>query len=219
MKTREIITLAMACVIIVGMYPAFGSDTSNKSVGSVTVANTYADWNTSPTVQTVNKVDVCIYKPYDGYIDSQLPSIVLNKVQSYNVTAKVVSVREQVEKQGSDCNYVIKIDRAINENYRYTERTTKYIVSGHVATVFSYKTGAPFDPAHVPTTTMTNYNCMLQAHNNKYFSNYHIEEGGFEHTYQGYCNPYAQSNPEKVGELPTITIRQSVDEVLKNFGL
>ena len=207
--------------MIVGIYPAFASDTSNKSVGSVATVNTYGDWNTpSPTVQNANKTDVCIYKPYDGYMDSQLSSIVLAEVQSHNVTAKIVSVREQIANQGSDCNYIIKIDRAINQNDRFTERTTKYIVSGNTATIFSYKTGAPFNPAHVPSTPMINWSCEMTAHANKYYNNYQFTDEGYYHTWTGYCDPYATGvNPEKIGELPINVIRHSVDATLKTLGL
>lgn len=213
--------ITLVCVMVVGMYPAFGSDTSNKSVESVTTVNTYADWNTpSQIVKTLDKTDVCIYKPFDSYIDTVLPSIILEQVQTHNVTANVVSIVDQKANQGADCKFIIKIDRAINQNDRFVERTTKYIISGNVATIFSYKIGAPFNPAHVPNTPMTNWNCEMTAHASKYYSNYHITDEGYYHTYTGYCDPYARgSNPEKIGELPINVIRYSVDVTLKTLGL
>lgn len=216
MKTREITSLVLTCILIVGMYPAFASDTSSKAVGSVTTVNTYGNWNTNDyQVVPVTPADVCIFTPYDSYMDSNLSSIILDEIQSQNLTAKVVSISDQIE-QNYFCGHIIKIDRAINENYAYTDKTTKFIINGNSATIFAYKTAAPFNPAHVPSTPMSNLSCELEAHAEKYFSNF---APGKVYIQYGYCDPYVQSSPEKVGELPVNVIQNSVDEVLKNFKL
>ncbi|HEX5458003.1 MAG TPA: hypothetical protein VFX64_06415 [Candidatus Nitrosotalea sp.] len=164
---------------------------------------------------------VCVYEPMDLFMDKNLPTLISDQVQMHNATVKTVRIIDQILGNNSDCSIVIKIDRAINENYGYTDRTTKYQIDNKTITVFAYKTADVFNPVSGEALKpMTNLSCETTAHAQKYFSNYHITDSGYYSTYTGYCNPYAgHIDPSRVGELPYNIIKNSVDSSLLMFGL
>lgn len=222
MKQNTIYTIVFALLVGLvsfGVSQAYASDTTNKSVQSISTTNTYSDWNQNDyqIIQT-HKVDVCI-SLNDLYMDKRLPDFVLKQVEGKNFTAKIISKKDRIENvaEGADCKFTINIERAINENLALFDPSTKYIISGNSATIFSYKTYTPFNPNAQPMQAMVNWNCMYQAHKTKYFDNYQIQEGGFEATYQGYCDPFLGINYSQFGELPLTVIKKSVDTVLDNW--
>jgi len=177
---------------------------------------------------------VCVYQPMDLFMDKSLPGLISAQVQTHGVNVKTVRIIDQILGKDSDCNVVIKIDRAINENYRYTDKTIKYQVVNNTITIFTYKTSDVFNPSSgggnsgggfgkasgghtfVP---MTNWSCETMAHANKYQSNYHISDSGYYETYTGTCNPFTTStNLSHTGELPYNVIRNSVDSALAKLG-
>lgn len=147
---------------------------------------------------------VCVYQPMDLFMDKSLPGLIVSQVQTHGVNVKTVRIIDQILGHDSDCNVVIKIDRAINENYRYTDKTTKYEVVNNTITIFTYKTAAVYNPTSGEAVKpMTNWSCEIISHTSKYFNNYHISNAGYFATSTGYCNPFKGSiDPSKVGELP-----------------
>lgn len=168
-----------------------------------------------------NQKLVCVYEPMDLFMDKALPRLILSQVQRHDVAVKSVDIVNQIAHNNTNCDVVIKIDRAINENYRYTDKTTKYQVDGNMITIFTYKTADVFNPVSgEPLKPMTNLSCESTAHVSKYFSNYHVSDQGYYSTYTGYCNPYKEAvDPSRVGELPYNIIRNSVDSALSSLGL
>lgn len=164
---------------------------------------------------------VCVYQPMDLFMDKSLPDLISTQVQTHGVNVKTVRIIDQILGHDSDCNVVIKIDRAINENYRYTDKTTKYQVVNNTITIFTYKTAAVYNPTSGETLKpMTNWSCETTAHVSRYHSNYQISNSGYYETYTGYCDPFKGSvDPSKVGELPYNVIRGSVDSSLLTLGL
>ncbi len=164
---------------------------------------------------------VCTYEPMDLFMDKNLSSLVSTQIQTHGVNVKTIGRVDQILGNDKDCTYVIKIDRAINENYRYTDHTTKYLISGNSAIIFAYKTAATFNPVSGEILKpMTNWSCETTAHGSKYHDDYHISNEGYFQTYTGYCDPYQGSvQPSRMGELPYNVIRNSVDSVLETLGL
>ena len=181
-------------------------------------------------VYAENQKLVCVYQPMDLFMDKSLPDLISAQVQTHGINVKTVRIIDQILGHDSDCNVIIKIDRAINENYRYTDKTVKYQVVNNTITIFTYKTSAVFSPSSgggslgasygkgsgghtfVP---MTNWSCETTAHSTKYYNNYHISQSGYIATSTGYCDPFKGSvDPSKVGELPYNVIRSSVDSSL-----
>ena len=164
---------------------------------------------------------VCVYQPMDLFMDKTLPGLIVSQVQTHGVNVKTVRIIDQILGHDSDCNVVIKIDRAINENYRYTDKTTKYQVVNNTITIFTYKSAAVYNPTSGETLKpMTNWSCETTAHVSRYHSNYQISNSGYYETYTGYCDPFKGSvDPSKVGELSYNVIRSSVDSSLLALGL
>lgn len=156
----------------------------------------------------------------DLFMDKSLTALIVNQIQSHKVAVKTVDIINQIMQNNSDCDVVVKIDRAINENYRYTDKTIKYQINGNTITIFTYKTAAVFNPTSGEALKpMTNLSCETTAHVAKYHSNYHISDIGYYSTYTGYCDPFKGSvDPSRVGELPYNVIRNSVDSSLTTFG-
>lgn len=211
MRTLPIL---LSMILIVGMIPAFADYGYVKSTGTVQYGGGWGTPGPSSQVQA----QVCVYTPLDYFMDNQLTNIVLDQVRTHNVTAVTVSVFQQKMNNELVCTHIINIDRAINQNDMYTDKTTKYLVSNNTATIFTYKTAAPELAQGVPSTLMVNLNCMLEAHQNKYFDNYQISNQGYYSTLHPICNPYMISSPEKVGELPESVIQTSVNQVMKQWG-
>lgn len=168
-----------------------------------------------------NQKLVCVYQPMDLFMDKSLPGLVSSQVQTHGINVRTVPIIDQILRNNADCNIIIKIDRAINENYRYTDKTIKYQVSNNTITIFTYKTADVYNPTSGEALKpMTNWSCETTAHATKYYSNYQISNSGYYGTYTGYCNPYKGSiDPSKVGELPYNVIRSSVDSSLLALGL
>lgn len=164
---------------------------------------------------------VCVYQPMDLFIDKTLPGLIVSQVQTHGVNVKTVRIIDQILGHDSDCNVVIKIDRAINENYRYTDKTTKYQVVNNTITIFTYKSAAVYNPTSGETLKpMTNWSCETTAHVSRYHNNYQISNSGYYETYTGYCDPFKGSvDSSKVGELPYNVIRGSVDSALLSLRL
>jgi len=164
---------------------------------------------------------VCVYQPMDQFIDKTLPGLISSQVQTHGVNVKTVRIIDQILGKDSDCNVIIKIDRAINENYRYTDKTIKYQVVNNTITIFTYKTAGVYNPTSGEALKpMTNWSCETTAHVSRYHSNYQISNSGYYGTYTGYCDPFKGSiDPSKVGELPYNVIRSSVDSSLLALGL
>ncbi len=164
---------------------------------------------------------VCVYQPMDLFMDKTLPGLIVSQVQTHGVNVKTVRIIDQILGHDSDCNVVIKIDRAINENYRYTDKTTKYQVVNNTITIFTYKSAAVYNPTSGETLKpMTNWSCETTAHVSRYHNNYQISNSGYYETYTGYCDPFKGSvDPSKVGELPYNVIQGSVDSALLSLGL
>lgn len=164
---------------------------------------------------------VCVYQPMDLFMDKSLPDLISAQVQTHGVNVKTVRIIDQILGKDLDCNVVIKIDRAINENYRYTDKTTKYQIVNNTITIFTYKTAAVYNPTSGETLKpMTNWSCETTAHVSRYHSNYQISNSGYYETYTGYCDPFKGSvDPSKVGELSYNVIRGSVDSSLLTLGL
>lgn len=164
---------------------------------------------------------VCVYEPMDQFMDKNLPGLIATQVQNHNVSVKTVSIVNQIVQNNTSCDLVVKIDRAINENYRYTDKTIKYQVDGNIITIFTYKTADVFNPVSgEQLKPMTNLSRETTAHATKYHSNYHVSDSGYYSTYTGYCNPYKGAiDPSRVGELPYNIIKNSVDLSLSIFGL
>lgn len=59
---------------------------------------------------------VCMCQPTDLFMDKSLPGLISSQVQTHGVNVKTVRIIDQILKNDSDCNVIIKIDRAINEN-------------------------------------------------------------------------------------------------------
>lgn len=182
-----------------------------------------------------NPKSVCVYEPMDLFMDKSLTGLIVNQVQNHKVTVKTVNIANQILHKNSDCSIIVKIDRAINENYRYTDKTEKYQINGNTITIFTYKTSAVFNPSSgggnsaggfgkgsggqtfVP---MTNWSCETTAHASKYQSNYHISDSGYHATSTGTCNPFKTvTDSSHTGELPYNIIRSSVDSALAKLGL
>ena len=164
---------------------------------------------------------VCVYQPMDLFMDKSLPGLISAQVQTHGVNVKTVRIIDQILGKDSDCNIVIKIDRAINENYRYTDKTTKYQVVNNTITIFTYKSASVYNPTSGEALKpMTNWSCETTAHVSRYHSNYQISNSGYYETYTGYCDPFKGSvDPSKVGEIPYNVIRGSVDSALAKLGL
>lgn len=164
---------------------------------------------------------VCVYQPMDLFMDKSLPSLISSQVQTHGVNVKTVRIIDQILKNDSGCNVIIKIDRAINENYRYTDKTIKYQIDNSTITIFTYKTAGVYNPTSGEAVKpMTNWSCETIAHTTKYYSNYQISNSRYYGTYTGYCDPYKGSvDPSKIGELPYNVIRSSVDSSLLALGL
>lgn len=161
----------------------------------------------------------CIYEPMDLFMDKELPNIISQQVQHHNLSTKTIPIVDQLLQKDQGCDVIIKIDRAINENYRYTDKTTRYLVNQHTITIFTYKTADVFNPVSgEQLKPMTNLSCESTAHATKYHSNYHVSDSGYYSTYTGYCNPF-QGYTSKTGELPYNVIRNSVDLSLAVFKL
>jgi hypothetical protein len=176
----------------------------------------YGNTSTNATgTNSIPFVNVCVFQPVDFTMDSSLSDLILAEVQHDNVTGTIVNFIDQAF-HNYNCGHVIKIDRAINNNYRYTERTTKYQVSGNILSVYVYKTNNPLQ-ALDPANAMTNWDCERQAQTTTYQSDYHISQSGYVDTYTG-CNPY-HSNHSVSSELPVNVIKHSVDVGLKKLGL
>src|SRR6185312_11261256 len=163
---------------------------------------------------------VCVFQPMDLFMDKTLPDLIVSQVQTHGVNVKTVRIIDQILGKDSDCNIVIKIDRAINENYRYTDKTIKYQVVNNTITIFTYKTASVYNPTSGEALKpMTNWSCETTAHASRYHSNYQISNFGYYQTYTGYCDPFKGSiDPSKVGELPYNVIRSSVESSLLTFG-
>src|SRR6478736_646288 len=168
-----------------------------------------------------NQKLVCVYQPMDLFMDKTLPGLIVSQVQTHGVNVKTVRIIDQILGHDSDCNVVIKIDRAINENYRYTDKTTKYQVVNNTITIFTYKSAAVYNPTSGETLKpMTNWSCETTAHVSRYHNNYQISNSGYYETYTGYCDPFKGSvDSSKVGELPYNVIRGSVDSALLSLRL
>jgi hypothetical protein len=178
---------------------------------------------------------VCVYEPMDLFMDKSLPGLISDQVSKHNVNVKLVRIVDQILHPDNDCNVIIKIDRAINQNYAYTDHTTKYLVNGDTITIFTYKTTAVFSSSSgggslgassggssggATFTPMTNWSCEISAHTNKYYNNYHISDSGYYGTSSGYCDPFeGTSHSSLSGELPSNVIQNSVDSALKSLGL
>ena len=178
---------------------------------------------------------VCVYEPMDLFMDKSLVGIISEQIQTHKVLVKTVTIVDQLSGKTSGCDMVIKIDRAINENYRYTDKTTKYLINGNIITIFTYKTSAVFSPSSGggslgaskgkasggnTFTPMTNWSCEVAAHSSKYHSNYQISNSGYYGTYSGYCDPFkGSSSSSKTNELPYNVIRGSVDLAMTKIGL
>ncbi|MDE1725475.1 MAG: hypothetical protein KGH76_06230 [Thaumarchaeota archaeon] len=179
---------------------------------------------------------VCVYEPMDLFMDGSLPTVISDEVNQHGINVKQVRIVDQILGKTTDCSYVIKIDRAINQNYAYTDHTVKYMISGNVATVFTYKTAAVFSPSsgggngnapagdngHPASTggsnfkPMTNWGCELMAQATAHYDDYHV--GSIVSTQ--YCDPYMGENTShRMGELPYNVIRNSVDLALKSLGV
>lgn len=185
---------------------------------------------------------VCVYEPMDLFMDRSLPGLILDQVSKHNVGTKLVRIVDQILHPDNGCDVIIKIERAINQNYAYTDHTVKYLVNGNTITIFTYKTAAVFsqssggggspgtsnsDPSspgkHTGGTTftpMTNWSCEIEAHTSKYYSNYHISDYGYSSTSSSYCDPFGNTSHSSLnGELPSNVIQNSVDSALKILGL
>lgn len=172
-------------------------------------------------VYAENQKLVCVYQPMDLFMDKSLPGLISDQVQTHGVNVKTVRIIDQILGHDSDCNVVIKIDRSINENYRYTDKTIKYQAVNNTITIFTYKAAAVYNPTSGETLKpMTNWSCETTAHVSRYHNNYQISNSGYYETYTGYCDPFKGSvDPSKVGELPYNVIRSSVDSALAKLGL
>lgn len=177
----------------------------------------------------------CVYEPMDLFMDKSLPGLISNQVAKHDVNVKIVRIVDQILHPDNNCDVIIKIDRAINQNYAYTDHTTKYLVNGNVITIFTYKTSAVFSKSSgggslgaasgkgsggATFTPMTNWSCEISAHTSKYYSNYQISNAGYYGTSSGYCDPYkGTSHSSLTGELPYNVIQNSVDSALRSLGL
>jgi hypothetical protein len=177
---------------------------------------------------------VCVYESMDLFMDKSLPGLISNQVAKHDVNVKIVRIVDQILHPDNKCDVIIKIDRAINQNYAYTDHTTKYLVDGNVITIFTYKTSAVFSKSSgggslgaasgkgsggATFTPMTNWSCEISAHTNKYYSNYQISNNGYGIS-SGYCDPYSgTSHSSLTGLLPYNVIQNSVDSALKSLRL
>ncbi len=212
-KTSRVMFSILVLVIII---PSIGIAHADYGYVKSTPSIEYGMTTGNTTTNSIPLVNVCIFQPIDFTMDSNLPNLILAEVQRNNVTGILVSIIDQAF-QNYNCNHIIKIDRAINDNYRYTDRTTKYQVSGNILTVYTYKTNSPLQ-ALDPANAMTNWSCEILAHTAPHQSNYHISDSGYYNTYTGGCNPY-QSSHSYSNELPSNVIKHSVDEGLKKLGI
>lgn len=160
--------------------------------------------------QAYAEPQVCLYEPVDQYIDKSLIPLFENQIMTHQVTEKTLSVAKQIY-GGVKCDMIVKIDRAINENYVYTDRSTPYQIGGNTLIVFTYKTATPYLANGDPSRVMTNLSCMLIAHGSKYANNFHGD------TSRTVCNPYITT--AKIGELPPNIIKSSIETGLKKLGV
>ncbi len=223
-----LVILALAIII-----PSIGVAHANYGYVKSTPATEYGTTSGSTTgTNSIPLVKVCIFQPIDFTMDPSLPSLILAEVKHDNVAGTIVNIANQ-SFHNYNCGHIIKIDRSINQNYRFTDKTTKYQVSGNVLTIFTYKTGKP-TPGSLGGGTagaasgkssgggnpipMTNWDCEMQAHTTTFHSNYHISQNGYVDAYTSKCNPYSSNHPVS-DELPINVIKQSVDMGLKKLGL
>lgn len=222
MKIREIASLALICIVALGMSPVFALNVSTFIPTTTTVSvfanppstSTYAGWGVK-TVTTIPQSNLCIFTPMDSHMDPQILPTIQNEVQYHGISFTTISVKDQLSKN-YNCAHIIKIDRGINNNYRFTDKTTKFTVYKHTGIIFTYKVELAVAPNDAgPLVPMTNINCELQAHQQKYFSGV----GQLPNTPT--CDPYAGSMSENptLGELSYNVIQASVDSVLKAFNL
>lgn len=219
MTSKSGIISSVLVILTLGMIiPSIGIAHADYGYVKSTPATEYGmtPGNTTGT-NSIPPVNVCIFQPMDFTMDSGLPNLILTEVQHDNVTSTtIVNIINQAF-QNYNCEHIIKIDRSINQNYRFTDRTIKYQVSGNTLTIYTYKINNPLQ-ALDPANAMTNWDCEMQAHTTTYQSNYHISQSGYVNTYTSGCNPYHSNHPVS-GELPVNVIKHSVDKGLKKLGL
>ena len=251
MKQNTMYAITLALLVGLGSFgvsQAYASDTTNKAVQSVSIVNTYGNWNT-PVVQQQNaEYQVCVFTAWDGYMDQSLSTTVLNQVMKHTINATIVSMKEQLLNHGSNCATIIKIDRALNQNYWYTDHGTKYTMDGtNTATVFTYRTELAINPSSgggsIANSFVGDPNSLLpvgdsnrgkpQGHasggdtftpmNNiscmiQALDTYH--QGIHDGTQSSTCDPFANS-PQKrqFDEYPKPIIINSVEMILKKLGV
>lgn len=170
-----------------------------------------------PNSNAQQEKNICILEPVDFFMDKNyLIPLVTNQIQKHNVTVTQINIVKELNGKTQGCDIIVHIERAINSNISWIDKSTKYLVNGNSITIFTQKTayGSNYGNLQLTPTSriMTNYNCLALA-----YGTFHQNIGLDEHS-RTQCNPYVSSQ-HSTNYLSPYVIQKSVDSALKQFGL
>ncbi|HEV2193371.1 MAG TPA: hypothetical protein VGR54_07135 [Nitrosopumilaceae archaeon] len=162
--------------------------------------------------------NVCILEPIDFFMDKNyLIPMITRDVERHNVTTTQINIVNELNGKTQGCDIIIQIERAINSNMIWVDKTTKYLVSGNSITIFTEKSvfGNAYGNMQLTPTNriMTNWQCFEIAHGTIY------QNIGLDEYSRTLCDPYSNSLQSSSNNLSPYVIQKSVDLALKQFGL